>query len=160
MLPESFGPTDLGIEKTMFEQQPQKKTARFEKVFVSNKNEEKKREKEEKKLFEIAKNEIHFSHSPYTDSQASVVIQTKDGKIGKGVYIESAAYNPSLPPLQSALINLNSIHLSFDQIDHVFILQNRSLTLPSVSHLDTSLLLLKHLSNDVHVTCYDRIQQD
>ncbi|WP_413732394.1 cytidine deaminase [Sodalis sp. RH20] len=47
------------------------------------------------------------SHAPYSQAHSAVALQTADGRIFAGRYAENAAFNPSLPPLQSALILLN-----------------------------------------------------
>ena len=47
------------------------------------------------------------AHSaPYTKAHSGVAIATKSGRIFKGSYIENAAFNPSLSPLQTALAAL------------------------------------------------------
>lgn len=45
------------------------------------------------------------SYSPYSHCPAGVAIVTPDGNVYSGGYIESAAYNPSMPPLQTAIID-------------------------------------------------------
>ncbi|NDL65999.1 cytidine deaminase [Acerihabitans arboris] len=47
------------------------------------------------------------SHAPYSQAHSGVALQTADGRIFAGRYAENAAFNPSLPPLQSALILVN-----------------------------------------------------
>ncbi|KAH7519190.1 cytidine deaminase 1 [Ziziphus jujuba] len=44
------------------------------------------------------------SHAPYSGCPSGVAILDSEGKIFKGSYMESAAYNPSLGPLQAALV--------------------------------------------------------
>ncbi|KAI4352708.1 hypothetical protein L6164_006931 [Bauhinia variegata] len=44
------------------------------------------------------------SHAPYSGSPSGVALMDCDGKIYKGSYTESAAYNPSLGPVQAALV--------------------------------------------------------
>ncbi|CAK8579439.1 unnamed protein product [Lathyrus sativus] len=44
------------------------------------------------------------SHAPYSDSPSGVAIVDCNGKIYKGSYVESAAFNPSLGPLQAAVV--------------------------------------------------------
>ncbi|KAM3373721.1 cytidine deaminase 1-like [Capsicum galapagoense] len=44
------------------------------------------------------------SHAPYSGCPSGVAIMDCDGKIYKGSYVESAAYNPSLGPVQAALV--------------------------------------------------------
>lgn len=46
------------------------------------------------------------AHAPYSKAPAAVALQLKDGKRVTGASIESVAFNPSLGPLQTALIDL------------------------------------------------------
>ncbi len=47
------------------------------------------------------------SHAPYSQAHSGVALQTASGQIFAGRYAENAAFNPSLPPLQGALILRN-----------------------------------------------------
>lgn len=47
-----------------------------------------------------------LSYAPYTSGHAAVVLELSDGRLFEGLYMENAAFNPSLPPLQSALTHL------------------------------------------------------
>jgi cytidine deaminase len=47
------------------------------------------------------------SYAPYTNSAAGCAIQASDGRIYRGPYIENAAFNPSLSPLQTAISSMN-----------------------------------------------------
>ena len=49
-----------------------------------------------------------MSYAPYTGSHSGAAVITRDGVIGAGAYLESAAFNPSIPPLHAALIDLMS----------------------------------------------------
>lgn len=44
---------------------------------------------------------------PYSQSPSGVALECKDGRIFSGSYGENAAFNPTIPPLQGALIMLN-----------------------------------------------------
>ncbi|KAF6175333.1 hypothetical protein GIB67_021838 [Kingdonia uniflora] len=44
------------------------------------------------------------SHSPYSGCPSGVALMDSEGKVYKGSYMESAAYNPSLGPVQAAVI--------------------------------------------------------
>lgn len=44
------------------------------------------------------------SHAPYSKCPSGVAIKDSEGKVYKGSYTESAAYNPSLGPVQAALV--------------------------------------------------------
>jgi len=46
------------------------------------------------------------SYAPYSKSPAGVAIRTAPGRIFQGCYIENVAFNPSLSPLQTALVQL------------------------------------------------------
>ncbi|CAA7022269.1 unnamed protein product [Microthlaspi erraticum] len=45
------------------------------------------------------------SYSPYSSCQSGVALVDCDGKVYRGWYMESAAYNPSLGPVQAALVD-------------------------------------------------------
>jgi cytidine deaminase len=49
----------------------------------------------------------NWSYAPYTNSVAGCAIQASDGRIYRGPYIENAAFNPSLSPLQTAISSMN-----------------------------------------------------
>ncbi|WCJ42650.1 cytidine deaminase 1 [Euphorbia peplus] len=44
------------------------------------------------------------SHAPYSNCPSGVALMDSQGKIFKGSYTESAAYNPSLGPVQAAIV--------------------------------------------------------
>ena len=44
------------------------------------------------------------SHAPYSGSPSGVAIVDCGGKVYKGSYVESAAFNPSLGPVQAAVV--------------------------------------------------------
>ncbi|KAL4430922.1 hypothetical protein ABPG75_006178 [Micractinium tetrahymenae] len=44
------------------------------------------------------------SYAPYSRCPAGAAIVTAEGDVYSGGYVESAAYNPSLPPLQTAIV--------------------------------------------------------
>lgn len=46
------------------------------------------------------------SYAPYSQSPSGIVIRTTRGQIYQGSYIENVAFNPSLSPLQTALVQL------------------------------------------------------
>jgi cytidine deaminase len=43
------------------------------------------------------------SHCPYSRSPSGIALSTSSGRVFAGSYIENAAFNPSLPPLETAL---------------------------------------------------------
>ena len=57
------------------------------------------------RLVDAALDAASRSYAPYSKSSSGCAIQT-DRQTFAGSYLENAAFNPSLPPLQSALVNL------------------------------------------------------
>lgn len=47
----------------------------------------------------------HQSYAPYTKCPAGVSLITKSGQVVSGNYLESAAHNPGVAPLQSAVVS-------------------------------------------------------
>lgn len=63
-------------------------------------------------LFQHALHAAEYSYAPYSQAHAGIALQCSDGTIYSGRYAENAAYNPTLPPLQTALnlLRLNGHH--------------------------------------------------
>lgn len=66
------------------------------------------------------------SHAPYSRCYAGVAMETSDGRILTGRYIENAAFNPSLQPAQTALAHLVMTGGRFHQIARVCLVQTES----------------------------------
>lgn len=49
----------------------------------------------------------NHSHAPYSNAHSGVALEGDDGRVYAGRYAENAAFNPSLPPLQAALVLMN-----------------------------------------------------
>ena len=62
------------------------------------------------------------SYAPHSNSPSSVVLKVGPD-VFVGTYIENAAYNPSLPPLQSALDRMRFKTSDFSQIDKVLLFE-------------------------------------
>jgi cytidine deaminase len=58
----------------------------------------------------------HHSHAPYSKCPGAVVLALKDGGHVTGFAIESVAFNPTMGPLQAALINLSANGYGTDDI--------------------------------------------
>ncbi|XP_015966392.1 cytidine deaminase 1 [Arachis duranensis] len=56
------------------------------------------------KLVFAALEAANASHAPYSASPSGAAVMDCEGKVYRGSYIESAAYNPSLGPLQAAIV--------------------------------------------------------
>lgn len=107
LLPMRFKPTDLLDSK----EAPLLLQPQHHKVAFSQESKQQIRAWEdtgETQLVEAAYEalkECEKSYSPYSKCPAGAAILTTDGGVYAGGYIESAAYNPSMLPLQSAIID-------------------------------------------------------
>lgn len=88
LLPRAFGPRDLGKSKPLMAAAPVK-------LVLKEKHDA---------LAAAALDAARKSYAPHTKGHMGVALELKDGTVFAGRYAESAAYNPSLPALQSALI--------------------------------------------------------
>jgi cytidine deaminase len=79
------------------------------------------------------------SYAPYTQNFAGCALETQTGEIYRGRYVESAAYNPSLPPLQSAILCMNMATLEKQRSIQRVVLVEKP-TVVSLRHV-TELLL-------------------
>jgi cytidine deaminase len=91
LLPSAFGPRDLGAAAGLLDHAHVPLTASVAADDL---------------LGQAALGAARASYAPYTHAYAGIALQTADGTIVMGRYVESAAYNPSLPALQSALVEL------------------------------------------------------
>ncbi|EKN4194007.1 TPA: cytidine deaminase [Yersinia enterocolitica] len=89
-LPDSFGPKDLNITTLLMD--PVDHGYKIAETDV---------------LTQAALDGANHSHAPYSNSHSGVALEAADGTIYTGRYAENAAFNPSLPPLQAALILTN-----------------------------------------------------
>ncbi len=101
LLPDSFGPEDLGNTHALFEQQSQ--------GFTSS-------SQSQDQTYSAIIEQANLSYAPYTGYYHSLALQTSSGQWFIGRYAENAAYNPSLPALQSALSQLRFAGFSTKQI--------------------------------------------
>ena len=94
-LPESFGPSDLGMTGGLMEPVDHGLTITSSDPLASD------------PLALAALAAANASYAPYTSDFCGVALQQSDGTIFTGRYGENAAYNPSFSPLESALALLN-----------------------------------------------------
>jgi hypothetical protein len=146
LLPSSFGPRDLGRDVCMFERKQhgavlQTRLLARDSLLEST----------------LACLNAHC-HAPYSGSLAAVGLAVGRSTFVCGAYLESAAYNPSLPPGQCALINLVATNGRFEGLILVFFCKLRSepkkdivrvvlleLRAAAVSHLDQTVALMKSI---------------
>ncbi len=108
LLPSAFGPRDLGVTEKAFA------------VRAANLTLDKRSTDD---LTNAALDAGRRSYAPYTKSHSGIAIRTHSGRIFKGAYIENAAYNPSLPPLQTALSTLVLAGGTFSEISEVVLVE-------------------------------------
>jgi len=94
LLPEAFGPLDLGNSSGLMSPAQQDRKLRLNAAAKDG-------------TIDEALSAAEKSYAPYTQNFAGCALETQTGEIFSGRYVESAAYNPSLPPLQSAILCMN-----------------------------------------------------
>jgi len=93
LLPAAFGPSDLGVTTALMSPQAHGLTLATPDPHADP-------------VVQAALAAANASYAPYTESYAGVALQTKDGSIYTGQVAENAAYNPSMSPLEQAVVNL------------------------------------------------------
>ena len=124
MLPHGFGPDDLNIPFKLMDVASKGFT-------LANPTDD--------KLAIKALEAANQSHSPYTSSHAGIAIKTRNGQMFVGHYIENAAYNPTMLPLQAGLSNLVMAGRSFAEISDVVLVHCEG---SSVNHVEATQKLL------------------
>jgi cytidine deaminase len=91
LLPIRFGPQDMGFKDGAF---PVKEVDLAPGNVTSD------------ELLQASLDAARKSYARYTGAHSGIALATKTGRIHKGSYMECAAFNPSLSPLQIALVGL------------------------------------------------------
>ena len=97
LLPLAFGPKDLGRKDGAF---PVKQT-NLVPATAANAS-----AAQRDVLLQSALDAARNAYAPYTGAYSGAAIATRSGRIYKGSYIENVAFNPSLSPLQTGLVQL------------------------------------------------------
>ena len=105
LLPRAFTPLDLGVEEPFLSGPLVLEGADLE---------------------EAARRAAEHSYTPYSKMKAGVAVRLDDGRIFAGAALENAAYNPTLPPLQAALVACHANSAPVDQIREVVLCEGRS----------------------------------
>jgi len=100
LLPRPFGPSDLNVTGG-----PLSRT----KIAMEN----------IESVAQAARYAAANAYAPYTNSPSGVAIRSRRGNVYRGSYIENAAFNPSLPPLQVALVAMAMASEEFGDIAEV-----------------------------------------
>lgn len=110
-LPDAFGPADLNITERLLTPIHHGFAPQGDAL--------------EQAAIEAANN----SHAPYSHSYSGVALRSQSGKLFTGRYAENAAFNPSLPPLQAALIMMNMRNEALNTIQQAVLVECEHSTL-------------------------------
>lgn len=91
LLPDAFGPGDLGVTAALMSPQAHGLVLPPE---------------IQDPVAEAALAAANSSYAPYTSGFAGVALKTTDGRLFTGSVAENAAFNPSMSPLEAAVVNL------------------------------------------------------
>jgi len=91
LLPDAFGPADLGVTAALMSPQSHGMT-------LSSPTDD--------YVTKAALQAANTSYAPYSLSYAGVALRTSDGAIYTGGVAENAAFNPSMSPLEAAVVTL------------------------------------------------------
>ena len=128
LLPSSFGPKDLHQKDAMFT------SATRPLRFVTTGA-----DAAAQRALEAAER----SYAPYSKAPSGCAIETTSGLIVSGSYLENAAFNPSLAPLQSALVSMVMHQEEPADIKHVVLVE---MTGATISHQAESRMVLAALA--------------
>ncbi len=92
------------------------------------------------------------SYAPYTQNFAGFTIQVGDQKVYTGSYLETAAFNPSLSPLHTAIIRMNMDGLETDRnITRAILVEKPT----NISQRGVSELLLDSVAPGIRIEYYE-----
>lgn len=84
------------------------------------------------------------SYAPYSNSYSGIALSIDTGQIYAGPYAENVAFNPSVSPLQTALIHMNMCGQSFDSLQEAVLVETREAL---CSQVDASRAVLRSVSD-------------
>ncbi|MGL5335824.1 MAG: cytidine deaminase [Enterovibrio sp.] len=131
-LPDAFGPRDLNITTLLMDTQDHGMQTHTTDPLIS-----------------AALDAANQSHAPYSHSYAGVALQMQSGRIYQGMYAENAAFNPSFPPLQAALINMNMSGESAANIRRAVLVESQTAILSQQAATKSTL----HALGVTDITC-------
>jgi cytidine deaminase len=91
LIPDAFGPADLGVTAALMSSQSHSMTLSSGDGDL---------------VVQAALKAAEASYAPYTFDYAGVALKTRDGGIFTGSVAEDAAFNPSMSPLEAAVVSL------------------------------------------------------
>jgi cytidine deaminase len=106
LLPRAFTPKDLGVDEPFFGPTLQLDAAAD--------------------LEQAARQAALASYTPYSRMKAGIAVRARDGRVLAGSSLENAAYNPTLPPFQAALVACHAHGVAPEDLESVVLCQGRS----------------------------------
>ncbi|EGD72007.1 cytidine deaminase [Salpingoeca rosetta] len=141
LLPHSFGPSDLHADPIHFLSHPRTPLRVLAApTVVPGSGKDADAAVAPKAAVESAVAAAEASYSPHTLSHAGLVLVIGDKHV-RGSYVENCAFNPSLPPLQMALINARMQQLDCRAAEAVVLAEREHEV--AVSHVDATLALMR-----------------
>lgn len=128
LLPHAFGPKNLNVDGGML--------VTYEDPLVKPEDND--------ELIELAWNSANKGYAPYSHCNAGVALQFADGFKTTGWYAENAAFNPSVSPLQAALIMTNASGRKFEDIVRAALVERKLDN--NITHVHSTTSLLKALA--------------
>lgn len=125
LFPDSFGPGDLGVSGGLM--LPRDHPLELE-------------EPSEDPLILAALEAAEMSYAPYTRAYSGAALLAADGGICRGPYAENAAFNPSLSPLETALVRLLIRGKCYRDIQRAVVVEQRD---ASTSQADAARIVLE-----------------
>ena len=139
LLPMAFGPRDLNQGSGLMASEEKN-----ENLFLSMVTND--------KLVLKALNAAEQSYSPYSHNRAGCAIQTSEGQTYLGRYVENAAFDPSLNPLQVAVSCMNMGYLGEDQkITRAVLVEKTS----SIGQRALTEMILKSVAPEIKLEYYE-----
>ena len=133
LLPVSFGPNDLKVT---------------ERLFIRKKIDLRPTMPCSDELCGLAMEAASRAYAPYTKALSGVALKSSSGASYQGSYIESAAYNPSLSPLQAAL---GGLILSSERPSHITSVVLAELENAPISQWSATQAVLESLAPEARV---------
>ncbi len=92
----------------------------------------------------------HQSYAPYSNNWAGIAVKLSNGQIAAAPYLESVAFNPSLSPLQNALVALRLHQQAWEDIQEAVLVEQKA-SLCSQEQVSRALLAtLSHIELRYH----------
>ncbi|PYT26511.1 MAG: cytidine deaminase [Acidobacteria bacterium] len=133
-LPDAFGPHNLGVRGGLMQAENQQLTVNSQDPLV---------------LAALAA--ANMSYAPYSLGYSGVALATADGGIYAGAYAESAAFNPSMSPMEATVSQLNVGGVDWRDIQRAVLVEVQN---GVSSQVHSAMAALSSISGVPLETCY------